>query len=149
MVIWTAEGTHCTHREQNQVVTALVARFIPEATKHIFVKLSSTARPYLNVASNRAVLLCHVGAKWESRYSFYSFLTSALDGVSGQRHTQTGLYPRERTPDTRWTGGWVGLRAGLDTGAIGEILSLGRRSKLGRPVCSQTLCWLKTLPGIT
>jgi hypothetical protein len=145
MVIWTAEGTHCTHREQNQVVTALVARFTPEATKRIFVTFSSTAGPYLNVASNRAVLLCHVGAKGERRYSSYSFLTSALNGVSSQRHTQAGLYPRERTPDTRW----IGLRAGLDAGAIGEILSLGRRSKLGRPVCSQTLCWLKTLPGIT
>jgi hypothetical protein len=32
------------------------------------------------------------------RYSSYSFLTSALDGVSGQRHTPAALCPEERTP---------------------------------------------------
>jgi hypothetical protein len=31
-------------------------------------------------------------------YSFYSFLTSALDGVSGQRHAPAALYPREKDP---------------------------------------------------
>jgi hypothetical protein len=34
----------------------------------------------------------------ERRYSSYSFLTSALDGVSGQRHAPTALCLRERTP---------------------------------------------------
>jgi hypothetical protein len=52
--------------------------------------------------------------------SSYSFLTSALDGVSGQ------LYPCERTPGTHRTGGWVGLRAGLGTEATGKILCLCR-----------------------
>ena len=33
--------------------------------------------------------------------------------VRGQRHTPAALYPRER-PGTHCTGGWVGLRAGLD-----------------------------------
>jgi hypothetical protein len=36
-------------------------------------------------------------------------------GVSGQRHTLAALYPREGTLCTHWIGGWVGLRAGLDT----------------------------------
>jgi hypothetical protein len=31
--------------------------------------------------------------------------------------------PGERTPDTHWTGGWVGPRAGLDTEAREKILS--------------------------
>jgi hypothetical protein len=35
--------------------------------------------------------------------------------VSGQRHALAALYPRGRTPDTHWIGGWVGLKAGLDT----------------------------------
>jgi hypothetical protein len=35
--------------------------------------------------------------------------------LSGQRHAPTALYHRARTPATKWTGGWVGLRAGLDT----------------------------------
>jgi hypothetical protein len=34
------------------------------------------------------------------RYSPYSFLTSALDGVSGQRHASAVLYPGEKTPGT-------------------------------------------------
>jgi hypothetical protein len=50
-------------------------------------------------------------------YSSYSFMTSALDGISGQRHAPAKLYHRDRTPGTHWTGGWVGLRAVLDTEA--------------------------------
>jgi hypothetical protein len=38
------------------------------------------------------VPLCHAGTKGERRYSSYSFLTLALDGVSGQRHTPVTLY---------------------------------------------------------
>jgi hypothetical protein len=75
-------------------------------------------------------------------YSSYSFLTSALDGLSGQRHAPAALYPRERTPGTHCTGGWVGPRAGLDTEAGGKILSplSGRETRSpGRPARSQTL----------
>jgi hypothetical protein len=42
-------------------------------------------------------------------------------GVSGQHHAPAPLYPRERTPGTHWTGGWVGPRAGLDAEAKGKI----------------------------
>jgi hypothetical protein len=39
---------------------------------------------------------------WKRRgqrvYSSYSFTTSALDGVSGQRHASTSLYPLEKHP---------------------------------------------------
>jgi hypothetical protein len=34
----------------------------------------------------------------ERMCSSYSFLTSALDGVSGQRHAPAALYTRDRTP---------------------------------------------------
>jgi hypothetical protein len=34
----------------------------------------------------------------KERSSSYSFLTSALGGVSGQRRAPAALYPRERTP---------------------------------------------------
>jgi hypothetical protein len=44
-----------------------------------------------------------------------SFSISELNGVSGQRHTPAALYPRERTPGSRWIEGMVGLGAGLDT----------------------------------
>jgi hypothetical protein len=35
--------------------------------------------------------------------------------VSGQHHTPAALYPLEMAPRTHWTGGLVGLRAGMDT----------------------------------
>jgi hypothetical protein len=44
--------------------------------------------------------------------------------VSGQRHAPAALYSGERTPYTHWIGGWVGLRAGLDTEDRGKILYL-------------------------
>jgi hypothetical protein len=58
--------------------------------------------------------------------------------VSGQRHAQAVLYPREKTPGTHCTGGWVGLRAGLDTEDRGKILCLCWGSNPGRPVCSHS-----------
>jgi hypothetical protein len=44
---------------------------------------------------------------------FTLFFTAALKGVRGQRHVPTTSYPRE-VPGSHCTGGWVGLRAGLD-----------------------------------
>ena len=46
-------------------------------------------------------------------YSSTLSLTSALDGVGGQRHATASLLPGER-PDTHCIGGWVDPRAGLD-----------------------------------
>jgi hypothetical protein len=57
----------------------------------------------------------HAGAKEESKNNSYSFLTSVLDGVSGQRHAPAALYPRERTRGTHWTGCWEGVRPGVQT----------------------------------
>jgi hypothetical protein len=49
----------------------------------------------------------------EKSYSSTLFLTSALEGMRGQHHAPAANYPWER-PGTHCTGGWVGLRAGLD-----------------------------------
>jgi hypothetical protein len=49
-------------------------------------------------------------AQGERIYSFYSFMNSEIDGMSGQRHA--ALYGRGKdpqTPSTHWIGGWVGL----------------------------------------
>jgi hypothetical protein len=54
----------------------------------------------------------HEGPEGEERYSSTFSLTSALDGVGGQRHAPA-TYPRER-PGTLFIGGWVGPRASLD-----------------------------------
>jgi hypothetical protein len=34
----------------------------------------------------------------ERRYSSYSYLTLAIDGVSGQHHAPAALYPRGKRP---------------------------------------------------
>jgi hypothetical protein len=51
--------------------------------------------------------------------------------MSGQRHAPAALYPQGKDPGTHWTGGWVGLRAGLDTEAKGKILCPCRGSNPG------------------
>jgi hypothetical protein len=41
-------------------------------------------------------------------------------GVSGRRHAPTALFLQGIEPGTVCIGGWVGLRAGLDTEARGK-----------------------------
>jgi hypothetical protein len=56
----------------------------------------------------------NAGVKWERNYSFYSFLTLALYGVSGQRHSPAEALQSGKKTGTYWIGAWVGFRAGLD-----------------------------------
>jgi hypothetical protein len=93
-------------------------------------------------SKRNTVRYSHAGAKEERRYGSYSFLTSALDVGDWSVTPQPRFTPRERTPSTHCTGGWVGLRASLDTEARGKILCLCRGSKPVLPICSQTLYWL-------
>jgi hypothetical protein len=84
----------------------------------------------MNNLSSSTVKLCHychVGAKRERRYSSYSIYSSSLGGdkgVSSQHHTADTLYYLEGTHSTHWIGGWVDLRAGLDTEVRRKILRL-------------------------
>jgi hypothetical protein len=68
------------------------------------------------------------------KYSSYSVLTSALDGVSCQSRASAAPCLWETTPGTHWTGGCVDLRAGLDTEVRGKIVFLCRESNPDRPV---------------
>jgi hypothetical protein len=47
---------------------------------------------------SKAVPLHAVEALWGEEYSSYSFTTSALDGVGGQRHAPSALYPQGQDP---------------------------------------------------
>jgi hypothetical protein len=87
----------------------------------------------------------HGGAWRGKRCSSYSFLTSALEGgewsasrpsraLPQPRFAPAALCPGERTPGTHCTGGWVGLRAGLDTEVKGKILCPGRGSNPERSI---------------
>jgi hypothetical protein len=67
--------------------------------------------PRKNCAAPSKVKLSHKTA-WTRRggeeVSLYSFMTSALDGVSGHDHAPAALYPREETPGTHSRGdGWA------------------------------------------
>jgi hypothetical protein len=74
-------------------------------------------------------------AQGEWMYSSYSFTILALDGVKGQRHAPAALYSRTKDPTcTHLTGGWVGLRAHLDTEVRGKILLPLPGSNLDHPV---------------
>jgi len=69
-------------------------------------------RTELVVKAKGQPLTGHESPVVEHSYSSTLSLTSALDGVGGQR-TSRPFYPRE-TPGIHCTGGWVGSRTGLD-----------------------------------
>jgi hypothetical protein len=87
------------------------------------------------VAKQSSPATRHAGSWGEWRYSSYSFLTTSLRwGEWSASSFGAALCPGEGTPDTHCTGGWVGLRAGLDTEVRGQILCPCRGSNPDRPV---------------
>jgi hypothetical protein len=87
----------------------------------------------------------HADAKRE-RYSPYSFLTSALHRVSGQRHTWAALYRRWKTRGTHWIRDWVSLRAGVDTEARGKIRSFPGIEPRSSSLQSDATDWATPVP---
>jgi hypothetical protein len=77
----------------------------------------------------------HKGPEIEQRYSYTLSLTSAIDGVGGQRHAPAALPPVKR-PDTHCIGAWVGLMVDLD--GAENLTPTGIRSP-DRPACSDLL----------
>jgi hypothetical protein len=76
---------------------------------------------------------CHGGAWGERRYSSYCDLCTRWGWVVSVT-PRPRFTPGERTPGTNWIGGWVSLRAGLDTQARGKVRCLCRGSNPDRPV---------------
>jgi hypothetical protein len=75
----------------------------------------------------KAVPLHATKALGERKYSSYSFSTSVVDGMSGQRHASAPLYPQGK--DSRYP-----FERGLDIEAGGKILYPCRGSKVDHPV---------------
>ena len=75
----------------------------------------------------------------------YSFLTTAQEGMKGQRHAPAALYPRERH-STHCIGGWMGPVAGLD-GCGKSRLPPGFDPRTVQPVASRYTDYA-TLPTI-
>jgi hypothetical protein len=71
----------------------------------------------IEVKKSKAVPLSQCRRQGGEEYGSYSFLTTAQDGVSGQRHALALLYPRERNPVP------VGQEAGWASEARGRVLS--------------------------
>jgi hypothetical protein len=88
-----------------------------------------------SVIKSKAVPLRHAGAMGERKYNSYSFLTSALDGVSSQRHVPAALYPRYPLDVLCQYSVW--LRSGRpgDRGSIP-----GRGKEFSYSLCVQTGC---------
>jgi hypothetical protein len=89
--------------------------YIYKSTRRYYLKTDIDIFTTSHIScKSKAVLLRHAGAKGERKYSSYSFLTSALDGVSGQSYAPTAAYRREknsRYPLDRRLGGpqsWSG-----------------------------------------
>jgi hypothetical protein len=76
-------------------------------------------------------------------YSSYSFLTFALDGVSGQRHAPPLFVPGKGplVPNGQKAGG-AHSRFGHRLKEKSFASAGDRTSVAGRPVCSHTLYWL-------
>jgi hypothetical protein len=66
---------------------------------------------------------------WESGGTALPFLTLVLDGGEWSA-SRSGHF----TPSTRWSGGWAGSRASLDTVESGEKILPHRELNPGRPV---------------
>ena len=65
-------------------------------------------------------------------------------GVRCQRHAPAATYPRER-PDTHFTGGWVGLRTGLDRCGKSRL----HRDSIPGPSSPQAIVIPTTIPSPT
>jgi hypothetical protein len=61
----------------------------------------------------------------------HAFFTSALYGGKWSASSSGRFTTRERAPGTRWIGGWVGPRAGLNMVSKRKIPSPRRESKTG------------------
>jgi hypothetical protein len=120
--MWLVKDPSKEGLKQNITIMCSVAWFVFVHCQNIIKQASSpTTR--------------HGGTLGERRYSSYSFSTLALDGGEWSASRPGRAFtPGERTPSTHCTGGWVGLRAGLDTEVRGKILCPRRGSNPDRPV---------------
>jgi hypothetical protein len=80
------------------------------------LKVKSSLYFTRNHAMKTYLLIKHSAIKmyWEVQVYLHTFLTSALDGGEFSASRLGRLTPEVRVPDTHWTGGCVGPRAGLD-----------------------------------
>jgi ankyrin repeat protein len=98
--------------QQTQVVQLLLdSGSQPDMENSVSGNVAITRILCRRASKSKAVPLCHVGAKGERKYSSYSFLASALYGVSGQRHAPDAFHLRN--PLDKRLGGpqsWSGHR---------------------------------------
>jgi hypothetical protein len=79
---------------------------------------------------------------WGVEVWLHEFFNSPLDEGEWSASRPGHFSSRERAPDTHWIGGWVGLRAGLDTVVKRKIPSPCRDSNPYHPARSPVLCMI-------
>jgi hypothetical protein len=68
------------------------------SSRSVLLSAQSLLSAYCKVKSKSSPVTRHGGAWGERRYSSYSLTTSALMGMSGQRHAPAALYPLRKDP---------------------------------------------------
>jgi hypothetical protein len=89
----------------------------------------------------KAVPLPPCRLQGERKYSSYSFLTSALQLVCGQRHVLPALYSRERTHGTGQEAGWASELVWTESLQEKSFPSAGNRTPVVQSVVRQ-LYWV-------
>jgi hypothetical protein len=84
-------------------------------------------------------------------YNFYSFLTLALDGVSGQRHALAAPYPREKTPPvpTGQEAGWASELAWTQRLEEKSFASTGDWTPIVQSLVRRYTDWATPAPVVT
>jgi hypothetical protein len=84
------------------------------------------------------------------RYSSYPFLTLALDGGEWSVSFLSHAWSPGKDPPIHWIGGWVGLRAGLDTRLEEKsFASAGDKTPIVQYVVSHYTDWSTTAPKLS
>jgi hypothetical protein len=93
----------------------------------------------------------HGGAWGERRCSSYSFSTSALDGVSGQRHAPAALLPPGKGPPVPVVqeAGWASEPVWTQRIEEKSLAPAGDRSPVVQPVVRHCTAWANPAPNLT
>jgi hypothetical protein len=107
-----------------------------------------SARHIESTAECKAVVLSHAGSRGEKSCTSDSFLTSALDEVSGMRHAPAAVYSRERTP-VPLKAGWASDLVWIQMLRANFFASAGDRTPVVKSVVRNYIAWATPAPTVS